>query len=385
MSKFILALTVFFGGLSVISAQEKPLVSKPAGQKDYSESMPYEPRKFDETLLSKREKKSKIKSDGKEKSPTDEPVSTPPSKADASVKIPLFVYDAKGNPVTDLKNSEIKLFFDAAEYEITAFEPAGQALDIVLLVDTSPSTVFNTDDVKNFVTKLTENLKPEDKIQIISFNGELKVLCDSTDDKEIIKKAIKKLKMGDGTSIYETVETIFQKHLNLNSGQKTVILLSDGVDTTSLRADYISSLFAAEKNASVVFPFYLDTFTTAQRTPMFRVPNGTILNGRILSNRLPRPSLGNPTRVGTSQDEYDLGLEYIRDIAKLSGGRAFQLKDMAATKADELQTLLALMKPQYFVTFKPANADYSNKRNQLKIRINRPNLTIYARGSYITQ
>ena len=47
MSKFILALTVFFGGLWVISAQEKPLVSKPAGQKDYSESMPYEPRKFD--------------------------------------------------------------------------------------------------------------------------------------------------------------------------------------------------------------------------------------------------------------------------------------------------------------------------------------------------
>ena len=385
MSKFILALTVFFGGLSVISAQEKPLVSKPAGQKDYSESMPYEPRKFDETLLSKREKKSKIKSDGKEKSPTDKTVSTPPTDSGASVKIPVFVYEANGNPVTDLKNSEIKLFFDAAEYEITAFEPAGQALDIVLLVDTSPSTVFNTDDVKNFVTKLTENLKPEDKIQIISFNGELKVLCDSTDDKEIIKKAIKKLKMGDGTSIYETVETIFQKHLNLNSGQKTVILLSDGVDTTSLRADYISSLFAAEKNASVVFPFYLDTFTTAQRTPMFRVPNGTILNGRILSNRLPRPSLGNPTRVGTSQDEYDLGLEYIRDIAKLSGGRAFQLKDMAATKADELQTLLALMKPLYFVTFKPANADYSNKRNQLKIRINRPNLTVYARGSYITQ
>ena len=380
MKNIFLALTVFFGGLAIISAQEKPLDQNPAGQKSFSESTPYEPRKFDETQLSKRERRSKLKSDGKTKSKDKEKVSTPPANRDASVKIPVFVYDAKGNPVTDLKNSEIKLLFDGQEREIASIEPAAPALDIVLLVDTSPSTVFQPDDLKTFVTKLTDGLKPEDRIQIISFNGELDVLCDPTNDKEVIRKAIKKLKIGDGTSIYETVETIFQKHLSLNSEQKTVIFLTDGVDTTSFGADYISSLFAAEKNSSVVFPFYLDTFSNAQRYPVINLPGGP-----LFGNRLPRPPVGSRTRVGVTKEEYELGFAYLQDLAKLSGGRAFQIKDMAATKVDELQKLLAVLKPQYFVSFKPLAADNANQRKMLKLRINRPNLTVLARGSYITQ
>lgn len=379
MSKLFLALAFIISGLTVISAQETT-VDPNAAQKTYSESTSYEPRKFDEKTLSKEARKSKLKSDGKVKPEEKEAASTPSANPDASVKIPVFVTDAKGNPVTDLKNSDIKLFFDDQEQEIAAIEPALPALDIVLLVDTSPSTIVELDDVKTFVTRLTESLKPEDKIQIISFNGELDVLCDPTNDKEVIRKAIKKLKIGDGTSIYETVETVFQKHLKLNGGQKTVILLTDGVDTTSFYADYISSLFAAEKNSSVVFPFYLDTFSVAQRRPIINLTGGP-----LFGNRLPRPTVGNRTRVGLTKEEYDLGFAYLQDIAKLSGGRAFQIKDMAATKVDELQKLLTVLKPQYFVSFKSPAADNANQRKQLKFRVNRPNLTILARGSYITQ
>jgi VWFA-related protein len=377
MYRLFLALAVLVVGLTAISAQETP-VDQSAAQKNYSESTPYEPRKFDETVLSKRERKSKLKSDGKVKPVDKETVSNQPATPDANVKIPVFVYDAKGNAVTGLKSSEIKLFFDDREHEIAAIESAAPGLDIVLLVDTSPSTIFAPDDLKNFVTKLTESLKPEDKIQIISFNGELNVLCDSTNDKEVIKKAIKKLKIGEGTSIYETVSKIFQKHLSLESSGKTVILLSDGVDTTSYDADYISSLFAAEKNASVVFPFYLDTFSNAQR-----VPTIALTGGPLFGNRLPRPSVGSRTRIGISKEEYELGFAYLQDLAKLSGGRSFQIKDMAATKTDELQRLMAVLKPQYFVTFKPLTADDTSGRKLLKLRVNRPNLTILARGSYV--
>ena len=370
MYKIFLALLVLTGSLTFVPAQEKPVNPNSNGQTAYSESMSYEPRKFEENnAKKKKEKQSKSESDEKNKAP--ESAAVQKAAADTGIKIPVFVYDAKGIPVNDLKDSDFKLFVDGNEQGILAFEKADQPLDLVLIVDMSPSTAYKPKDIKTFVTTLAESLKPQDKIQIISFNQELKILCEPTSDKQLINKAIKKLEMGDGTSIYEAVETIFQKIINSGDGQKSIVILSDGVDTTSRKANYLTSLLSAEKASAPVFVFYLDTFNFI---PTFR-PNSAPLLG----------ILGTGRGVGSSKEEYELGLTYLQDIALLSGGRSLQVKNLTEVKTDEIAGILDFLKPRYFISFKLAENVNPAERKQLKVRVNRPNVTVRARGSYLAQ
>jgi VWFA-related protein len=365
-------MAVLIGGLTLVFAQEKPVGPISNEQTGYSESVAYEPRRFvEKSSKRKKEKKSKNNPDEKNKAPENENRATPFDKDSGRLRIPVFAYDAKGKPVNDLKDSDFKLLLDGNEQEILTFETARQPLDLVLVVDMSASTAYQPKDIKNFVAKLAETLQPADKIQIISFSDRFKILCESTNDKEVIKKAVNKLEPGGGTSIYEAVETIFRKFININDTQKSIIILSDGVDTTSLKANYPTSLLTAEKNAVPVFPFYLNTFDNAQKHPGL-IPNGLL--GFKLSGL-----------VGMTKEEYELGLTYLQDIALLSGGRAFEVKNLPDVKTEELREILESLKPQYLITFKTPETAGQSPRRQLKVRINRPNLKVQARGSLLAQ
>ncbi|HEY0461592.1 MAG TPA: VWA domain-containing protein [Pyrinomonadaceae bacterium] len=340
------------------------MAQNPTPNTVYSESPSYEPRKFDDK---KKQKQPKKKSD----------LDNQPLIADSELKIPVFVYDPDEKPVTDLTAADFKLLIGDKEQEIAAFEIARAPLDIVLVVDTSPSTTTSINDLKGFVTKIVEALKPEDKIQIITFNSRVKILFEPTNDKQIIGKAVKKIETGDGTSIYEAVDTIFRKYLSAADAQKTVILLSDGVDTTSQNADFAKSLRAAENNFSAVFPFYLYTFEAIPKYPTVPVklfPGASSSSGSFKI-----------ARAGVTKEDYELGLNYLQDIAALSGGRAFQIKTLTEVKPEELGGILEFLKPQYYISFKlPASAEDAARR-PIKLRINRPNLKIQSRGSYLAR
>lgn len=339
-------------------------------QADYSESAPYQARAAElTTVRKKKEKKPKTDSD-KIMQPADE-ISSKETNVNKPVRIPVFVYDQKGKPVTDLQNSDFKVFIDGKEQEISAFENAKTTLNILLILDTSPSLAYKEDDLKNAVSRLIEALKPDDKLQIISFNQDLDVLNEATNDAKILKKAVKKVQMGDGTSIYEAIQTINKKYLALNAEQPVIILLTDGVDTTSLRASYISSLVEAEKSGAVVFPFYFDSSEFFKNNPARFPVSGFGIN-------LPR------TYTSLTEAEYDLGRAYLKDLAALSGGKTFAVKNLPEIKKEDFQTALKVINPQYYVSVNGAPASGSFERKQIKVRVNRPNLTVQARGSYVT-
>ncbi len=355
---------------SMVHGQVQTLEKESSKQAYYSESTPYQPRKFNPVLgKAKKEKKSKKESD--ENNQTQSAVKF--SAGDVfkkTVKIPVFVYDEKGNPVTDLQTSDFKILIDETEREIQAFDTVRKPRNLLLILDTSPSTAFDKKGIRNFAAKLIEALKPDDKLQIIEFSNRVTVLNDEpTGDQKILKKAVKKIETGEGTSLYEAIERIFQKSIDPANEPTTVILLTDGVDTTSLRADYISSLVEAEKSDKPIFPFYFDTSGYFQKNnPRFPISVGGLNSRR---------------QIGLSKLEYDLGRMYLQDIAALSGGRAFGVKNLEEIKTPEVEEILTFLQPQYYISINPAETGKIFQRKQIKVRINRPNLIVQARGSYI--
>jgi len=375
MYKILVFLVILLPGCSIVAAQVKDENLPKTGatkQADYSESTPYQPRADELTTLRKtKKKKSKTDSDQKKNVQPVNEISSKENTGNKTVRIPVFVYDGKGKPVTDLQNSEMKIFVDDKEQEISAFETAKSPLNVLLILDTSPSLAYKDDDLKNVVSKLIEALKPDDRLQIISFNLEIDVLNEATNDAKILQKAVKKVRMGDGTSIYEAIQTINKKYLSPKTEQPLIILLTDGVDTTSRRASYISSLVEAEKSGAVVFPFYFDSFEFFQKNPPRFPLSGFGINA-------PR------SNIGLAQAEYDLGRAYLQDLAALSGGRTFAVKNLSEIKKEDFEAAFKLINPNYYLSINGAETSGAFQRKQIKVRVNRPNLNVQARGSYVT-
>jgi VWFA-related protein len=343
-------------------------VSMTAAQPDYSESRPYEPRRFS---MPEQNKPRKIKNDSDNKKTDPNNVSNA-GTSDKNVRIPVFVFDKKEIAVNDLRKADFKVFADNTEQEIVGFETAKTGRNFLLVVDTSPSLAFNDDDLRKFVGEMVKALQPDDKIQLVKFNQEPEILCEPTNDPKILQKAIKKIRMGDGTSLYDSMQIIYRKYLKLLPEKPVVILVTDGVDTTSRRMDYFSSLMIAEEYDTVVFPFYYDSYNDWSKRP--------VLIG------LPVPGLPFPTsrRAGITKEEYALGRAYLDDIASLSGGKAYNVGKFSEIKKEDFEEVFKSINPQYYLTIKQPEGAPAGQRKQLKVRVNRPKLEIQARGSFIT-
>lgn len=354
MKKILLAIYISILTVSAISAQT-----------NHSDSRPYEPRRFTEPDGYKpniRKKNSDVpKVDSDELKNTDSKI----------VRIPVMVFDRSDSPINDLKGSDFKVFADNAEQEIAAFETAKSGRNFMVVIDTSPSFSLKDDDLKKFVGEMVKALKPEDKMQLIRFNQTPEVLCEPTNDPKILQKAIKQLKMGDGTSLYDSMQIIYRKYLKNVAEKPIIILVTDGVDTTSQRTDYFSSLLIAEENDALVFPFYYDTFQDFSKRP--------VLVG------LPVPGLPFPRRAqAMTKEEYAIGRYYLQDIAELSGGKTFNIDNFKEVKKEDFDNVFEVIRPMYYLSIKQPANEKAGQRKQLKVSVNRPNLNVMARGSFIT-
>ncbi|HEX8267466.1 MAG TPA: VWA domain-containing protein [Pyrinomonadaceae bacterium] len=350
----------------------------PVAQINYSESTPYQPFKFEQPeVKNKKKSKSNKNSDNNQQSAASGSLSNVESggiapAGEKAFKISVSVFNRNGNPVANLTKSDFKVFINDREQEISDFEIAtSEPLNVFLILDVSPSTSNSIEDIKRFATELTAVLKPEDKIQIIRFDYNVKILCELTNDRNLIEKAIKKLDWGDGTSLYDAIHIVLQKSVNSNGGRKAVVLLSDGVDTTSHKQSYETSLIAAEKSDALFFTFFLDTYQDSGKIKIspggfpFPLPGGIAQRPRGMDKR-----------------DYEIGKQYMVDLSWLSGGKAFEIMKISELKKADFVNIPTVIKPQYTIGINLPNTA-NTERRQVKVRVNRPNLKIEARGSLI--
>jgi VWFA-related protein len=259
------------------------------------------------------------------------------------INIPISVFDKNSQPFMGLQKTDFKIFINDAEQEIAAFSTEEQPLNLILILDISPSLAFEFDDLKNFASSVAASLQPQDKIQIITFDEKVRILTELTGDRQTIDKAVKKINFGDGTSVYEAIKSIFKNQINIIEGRKTIVLLTDGVDTTSRKATYESSLTEAEKSDAVIFPFYIDSSKNFLKTSTKgkKTFPGTGAIDQVLNDILS----GQSQPVGSTKAEYELGKQYLLDLAALSGGKALEVKNLSAIKIENFINILNVLNP----------------------------------------
>ena len=288
------------------------------------------------------------------------------------ITIPVSVFDRNGLYIAGLHQKDFQIFEDNVEQEIAYFGTTDKPVTVALLLDTSPSTEDRIDEIHRAAEAFVEQLGPQDSVMVIEFNSSVKIQTEATTDREKIIKAIYRAKYGDGTSLYNAVDEALRKQLAKIPGRKAVVLFTDGVDTTSRKNSYDSTLSYAEESDSLIFPIYYNTY-------MDNFGPGGIggINGGIIFGP---PGAG---ARGMSSSDYALGRKYLEDLANATGGRVFRPDSTPGGLTAAFEGIAEELRRQYNIGYVPKTEGKAGQRKLIKVRVNRPHLLIRARDSYV--
>lgn len=342
---------------------------------DYSESVPRKPRA---RYIPPSFGRDEDKSSGKDPLPPVLSGSTPEQIDDADlvkietnlITIPVSVFDRDGLYIPGLKQEDFKIFEDGKEQKIAYFGTTDKPFTVILLLDTSPSTEYKIEEIQAAAKAFVDQLKAQDSVMVIEFDGNVHVLTESTSDRQRIYKAIRKADFGGGTSLYDAVDFSLRKRLSKVLGRKAIVLFTDGVDTTSSKAGYDSTLNQAEEADALIFPIYYNTFFDN--------------NKRIGSSfPFPFPGQGARNQRGSSASEYALGRKYLDELSEVTGGRVFRPEATPGGLTAAFEGIAEELRRQYNIGYVPDDEGKPGQRKQIKVRVDRPNLVLRSRDSYI--
>ncbi|HET6975614.1 MAG TPA: VWA domain-containing protein [Pyrinomonadaceae bacterium] len=293
------------------------------------------------------------------------------------VMVPVTVMDRNGRYVPLLKRENFRIQENGVDQKIAYFATTDAPFSVILLIDTSGSTQVRLDDIHRSAIKFVEKLKPTDRVMVMSFDDRIEVECKATTDRDEITRAIRHTRTGGGTRLYDAVDDIFRKQLKTLEGRKAVVLFTDGVDTTSHRASYESTIRLAEESDASIYSVDYDTSGGMMSNGIPR-PGG---RGTIFGLPLPSPGIPGQSRNGTPGD-YQRAVRYLHALADMTGGRFYSGDGLYGI--DQAFTWIAEeLGRQYSLGYYPTTAGKDGERRQIKVKTTEANLVVKARDSYI--
>lgn len=291
------------------------------------------------------------------------------------VVIPTQIYSRDGKSVAGLKKEEFKIFENGVEQEVAYFSGDEQPFTVALVLDMSYSSVFKLEEIQAAAFTFINQLREKDRVMIISFDEKARVLCEPTNNRKVLRLAIEATKIQSGTSVFTALDLALNQKLDKIGGRKAVVLLSDGVDTSSrdlTAEDVLENIGATDV---LIYPIQYDTYDDVQKTRQETAQVFYDGNDRPIVMEMPK-------KKGERAEDYKTANNFLREMANLTGGRvdkvssATNLNQAFARIADELRKI-------YSLGFYPGDKRKSGVRYRLKIRVYRPNLLVRARNSYI--
>lgn len=262
------------------------------------------------------------------------------------VNMLFTVSDKKNRFVNNLSKGDFEILEAGKPQSIIEFAAESDLpLRLGILIDTSNSIrdrfKFQQEAAIEFVNSV---MRPQDKAVVVSFDSGAELITDLTPDTEKIAKAIRSLRPGGGTSLYEAIYFACRDKLMqdqpLHKYRRAMIIISDGEDNQS---NYTrdQALEMAHKSDVVVY-----TIST------------------------------NITRVPTDGDKV---LKY---FAKETGGLVFfpfKVEDLSQS----FENIANELRHQYSVLYRPEPAKHDGLWHPVDIKVKgRKDLVVRARKGY---
>jgi Ca-activated chloride channel homolog len=296
------------------------------------------------------------------------------------VTTPVTVMDRNGRFIAGLKKKDFKIFENGIPQEVTYFQSEETPFTVILMIDISPSTKYKIDEIHYAALTFVNQLRPADNVMVVAFDQRTKVLCEPTNDKKVMYSAIYKANFGSGTSLYDAVDAVTSLDLVNTPGRKAVVIFTDGVDTTSRRASYQSTIAGVEEVDALFYPIRYDTqqeMSGGGGAPIAALPGMAVPGVSIPGSYAVRMR-------GGSEAEYARGKTYLEALAANSGGRIFEadtltnLESAFAGVAEELRR-------RYSIGYYATTERVPGERKSIKIQVARPGSVVRGKNNYVVK
>lgn len=332
------------------------------------------------------------------------------------VTIPVQVFDRKGRNIPGLTQENFQVFEDGKQQEITYFSNERKPFTVALILDMSYSGTNKVNEIQQAAISFVAQLEPNDRVMVVAFDEATQILTQPTNDRKELYRAIKTTKIGSGTSVYEAVDEVIKRFAKIN-GRKAIVLFSDGVDTTSRKANSRDNLQAALELDALIYPIKYDTYADVQRIlngqQTVQLPSGNPIPDRKTPNPtgLPFPlpninigggggtrgndpnnngtgfpggqSQGIPNGSGTSREEYRFAGEYLEELATRTGGRLYEADSSIGNLALVFSRIAEELRQFYSLGYAPPEEGKADKFRKLKVSVNQKGMAVKARSGYV--
>jgi VWFA-related protein len=305
------------------------------------------------------------------------------------VTLPVSVTDRDGRYIPNLTKSDFRLWEDGVEQQVAFFTSVDKPFSVVLVLDTSGSTRFKIEEIQDAAIAFVNQLRADDRVMVVSFDDNIRVLTDFTGDRNRMRDAIRQTRTGNGTRLYDAVDLVINQRLSQVDGRKAVVLFTDGVDTVSRHASYASNIRDAEELDALIYPVQYDTFRDVAGGgggggwPGSRStsPIGILIDilGRRRGGSGPIWGGGG---AGVSRSDYERADRYLRDLAEKTGARQYQA-DSTNNLSYAFRNIAEELRRQYSLGYYPMRPPQPGERRQVRVRVNQPNLAVRSRDSYV--
>ena len=271
-----------------------------------------------------------------------------------NVPLMVSVTDNKGKNITNLVRDDFRIFEDDKSQTIRTFaRETDLPLSIALLVDSSGSVIehikFEQAAAIDFFFNTMKRKK--DRAIVIGFDSVPRILSDSThdgftDEPEKLADAVRKIRAGGGTAVYDAVYGAVQQKLSREDGErrKLLILISDGDDTSSKKS-LTEALEMAQRHDTTIYA--ISTNKTSD----------------------------------TKSREKVRGDDVIQKLVDETGGKAYfplKLDDLAS----DFQRIGDELRSQYVISYAPIKQDLDGTYRKVRIEITNKRYTVRTRQGY---
>ena len=280
------------------------------------------------------------------------------------VIIPVQVSQRKGEPVVDLKQREFKIFENGVEQEIAYFSDDEQPFTVALMLDMSYSSVFKLQEIQaaapgTFVSQLREN----DRVMIVSFAEKpmVPVSRQITVKSYALRSRVQRSLQAQVSIL--ALDLALKDKFSRIPGRKAMVLLSDGVDTTSRKlgtGDIIEQLYA---NEVLIYPIQYDTFDDVQKSRR--------KDAQILYDDNDKPYIvERPREKGERESDYAEAREFFKELSDRTGGRVYRVS--STTNLDTAFARIASeLRKTYSIGYYPETPRHAGEKYAIKVRVYR--------------
>lgn len=279
----------------------------------------------------------------------------------ALVNLSVSVTNRSGQAVASLKKEDFAVAENGASQRIEFFAPQTAPFNLVLVLDLSGSIKDKLEVVKSAALKFLEVLGPEDKVAVVTFTDEIRVISQLTANRDELRRRIKAISQSSGgTAFYEAMWFSLFDTLRGTKGQRNgIVVMTDGVDSSLDRYNPMPSRVSFDQLARrleetdvLVFPVYLDT----EYEEVFE-------------------------RGNSSSEAYAVSRDQLQRLAEVSGGQLFK-----AEKAGDLSSVYkqvaAAIRTVYSVGYYPTNAEHDGTYRRVRVTVNRNDAAVRTRRGY---